>query len=166
MRILSVLSALVLLFFACNEAAENNVLSTSQSYVDSLNNSKHLPPDFRESGDTAFISGRMALFFLPDSAKAEKLKSGNKEEFFTTADDYLVYIAETREYIDSTGLFNKTTDKNIFVFIKNNGERKILKSNSTDNIWGSYFFDGVKDPISADIFDGGHEDYKNYFSKF
>ncbi len=165
MRILSVLSALILLFFACNEAAENNSLSTSQSYVDSLNNSKHQTPEFRESGDTAFVSGRIALFFGPDSIQIEKLKAGNEEEFYTAADDYLFYIAQTREYIDSTDLVNKTTDKNIFIFIKNNGDRKILKSNSTDNIWGLYFFDGVKDPMPVDVVDA-HEDYKNYFIKF
>lgn len=155
---------LALIFYSCNS-------DTVQKPTNHENSPLAKEIDINASASSTdsnvlIINTKTAVFYEPDSIQIEKRKSqGNEEDFYAGADDYLWYMNESFNYLDSVQLpITNVREKRILKFVNVDGESTIINLDTLSDLWGVYFFDGQKSPMEADILDIG-SDYNKYFNK-
>ena len=114
------------------------------------------------AGDTLHLAEKCAMLIIPDSDEIEELKfEYGEENFYTSADDNMWYIAEARSYLDSMGIKTIDTDKNHILFNKADGQQFYFETGLDYLAWGLIFFDSKNDPKIVDL-----TDVRNEYAKF
>jgi hypothetical protein len=115
------------------------------------------------SADTLVVNTRAAVFYTPDSAKIEKEKALNEDDFYTAADDAAWYMYQSRQYMDSVKVRSVDLVNHRFIrFIRSNGTASYVCTDTLNDLWGVFLFDPAKAPAKGDIVDI-EASYKNYF---
>ena len=79
-------------------------------------------------------------------------------------DDYLYYMHVSRDYLEKQKLpVIDVRGKKYLSFVRADGDTKIIKMDTLQDLWGIYLFDPGKDPLYADIIEI-EADYKKYFN--
>lgn len=105
------------------------------------------------SNDTIIIESKCAVIYEPTEKYIEKSKKDvGEENFYVGADDFLFYISEANEYLESKKIKIITTENDkILKFISNNKRVAIVKPDLEKELFGIYLFDPKQDPKKINI---------------
>lgn len=150
-----IITLLILLAGCNNQKAKNELTNTRLDRSTNFNT------------DTLFVTGRVAVFYEPDTLRIQKRKKEvGDQEFNTGAGDYLYYMHLSREFIDSVKLPILTTkNKKYIKFILNDSSMQLVIIDTLPELWGVYFFEPSKKSKNVDIISIA-EEYCNYFKQF
>ena len=116
------------------------------------------------STDTIVVKSDAAIFYYPDSASLDTLKSEVDENTFTLAvSDYTHFMNSATRYIDSAKQNRITiTRGKVLKFICEDKSEHIIATNTLINFWGVILFKKQRTPKLVDItvFD---MEYMKYF---
>ncbi|MDJ1471546.1 hypothetical protein QNI19_26970 [Cytophagaceae bacterium DM2B3-1] len=114
--------------------------------------------------DTVVIDKRVALFISPDTIQIEKSKKElGEENFYVGADDYMFYMSNARDFLDSMKIATLDIQGKKFVkFMYSNKSQQIVALDTLPALWSIYFFDPNKKVKDVDM-TMIKEEYENYF---
>lgn len=103
--------------------------------------------------DTVIIESKCAVIYEPTQKYIEKSKKNiGEENFYVGADDFLFYISETNEYLESKNIKIVTTENDkILKFISNDKRVTIIKTDLEKEMFGIYLFDPKQTPKKINI---------------
>ena len=101
--------------------------------------------------------------YQPNEAQIRKIKRKiGKRDFYTTADDYSYYFSTATQFFDSVKLSVVNTSSPFIQFVQVNGNATLIKTDTIQEIWSTYYFEPNQKPKRIDLVDARNE-YKNYF---
>lgn len=103
--------------------------------------------------DTVIIESKCAVIYEPTEKYIEKSKkNADEENFYVGADDFLFYISEANEYLESKNIKIVTTENDkILKFISNNKIVTIINPDLDKEMFGVYLFDPKQHPKKINI---------------
>lgn len=162
------LLAFISLMLSCNLENTTNI---KEPQVDEKKDSNSTIENFNsvennENNDTLFVDEKCSIFIIPDTLEIEKFKKNvNEGDFYAGTGDYLYYMNETSETINSKKLKQvNCTGKKFIKFIFRNGNQKTIDIANRQDLWMVYLFDLTSMPKQIDILNS-NEEYENYFNK-
>ena len=149
----SILSAII----ACRNPSKENT-----QIIDSTGR-RDIIPNILLVSDTFIVKTKSAIVYSPDSLRLEKeIKKAGHENFQIGYDDYAYYINETSNFLENKGIRVDTTSKKWIMFLLKNGSHQLIKTDTLQDLFGIFLFDGVSKPRTMDITDAEQE-YNIYF---
>lgn len=119
---------------------------------------------YYSNSDTLTIALKSAVLFQPDSLQmGKRMEKTGGNEFRQGADDYLYYMHASIDYLEKQKLpLIDAKGRKYLSFVSADGNAKIIKIDTLQDLWGIYLFDPNKKPYYADIIEI-EDDYKKYF---
>ena len=123
------------------------------------------PAETAESPQLLTITSPCAVLYGPDTTKIDRLKKrGPAEDFYTVADDYLQYTAQTREYLEQLHIPIVETSASRFRFVTGAGPATVVDRSADNYYWGLLLFDGQHAPREANLVEP-QDDVKAVFGR-
>ena len=123
----------------------------------SWNCTRPVPPPLPEFGvgDSLLVDSGAAVFFHADSLRLAKVKAILKTRTFESLTHDCYFEMQYAQSVIQKSLpaihIVTTTTNRWLVFKKTNGTRKRIDLNTINDICGVFLFDGIKDPIRANM---------------
>lgn len=162
---MNALSKLVLLcLLALASCAGNDPAKEKSDVADRLSKLEALPPPVLPGEtDTLIVTSRAAVFYQPDSLQIEaRMKEAGEEDFRAGMDDYLYYLNESWQYLESRGLPVLDAKNRTFIKFVGTDSNQLVRLDTVPELWGVYLFDPAKRYYKADM-TVVDEEYKAYF---
>lgn len=117
--------------------------------------------------DTLIVNEVAAIITEPDSLKIERRKKAlGEEDFYIGADDYLYYLNQSHNFLDSAKVNTIVAkDKKFILFVGSDKSHHLIQTDTLSELWNIYFFDPKKKMKKIDM-TAIEDEYKRYFSKF
>jgi hypothetical protein len=117
-------------------------------------NNKNAQVEEPVEGGLEMITGPAAVFYRPDSVLLDSLRGETDDESYRTAmDDWQIYLAQARAFVDSHNIKVIDTESRMLRFKMSNGSVMEFPAADNDSPFGLYFFDGIKPPHQVDLLD-------------
>lgn len=105
--------------------------------------------------DSLHITGRVAVFYHPDSIQLEKFKTiSSKAEFETTTHESFFQMRNARMVLKKFGSGVKVIEAKAvryLVFLRAGETKTIIDLDTNPNMYGLYLFEPEKEPTVADM---------------
>lgn len=144
----------LLIIVSCNEnkkkvVEKSNIVKSIA--VSKFNSSNSLIS--KVTSDTLIIKSKCAIIYQPTEKNIEKRKKEiGKEKFYVGADDFLFYLNESNEYLESKEIKIITTENDkILKFISSNKNVTIINLDLEKDVVGIYFFNPQQAPKKINI---------------
>jgi len=134
------------------ENNDNGYSIKDEKFFDNLWNKSSLESNKSKNSNLnpELISATCAIIISPTNKKIEKLKSENKDDFYTIADDNLYCISNARIFLDSIKVKTYEVEAiGTLQFKFENGNISTIDLNKFD--WGILLFDGKTNPKEIDM---------------
>jgi hypothetical protein len=97
------------------------------------------------------IRDKCAVIFNPDSIKISESKKIDENGFYTSADDAMYYLSQSRDILKSKRIQIVETDSQIIDFMVDDKLIKSIDLRENDKFWGIILFDGKDTPVEIDM---------------
>ena len=149
----------IFMLFACNQNKDLKEVQKVQKAAKEAN----VEGTFVHSA-TVKISGPMAVYFHPDSAKLSRMEQSMGEQFFTKAEESMYDISTSRDYLIKQKVKVLETEARELHFQKDDGSVKVIDLSDPKFTWGLFLFNGKADPVQADM-RKPEKQFDNYMKK-
>jgi hypothetical protein len=96
------------------------------------------------------IRNRCAVLYYPNKLKISQSKNVNETDFYTSADDAMYYIAQSRTFFKKNQIQIIETESQIIDFKTGGTLIKTINLDASE-LWGILFFDGKNIPIKINM---------------
>ncbi|HJS01701.1 MAG TPA: hypothetical protein VJ780_12280 [Flavobacterium sp.] len=145
-----------LIIVSCNENKKKVVEKSNivkSIVVSKFNSSNNLIP--KVNSDTLIIKSKCAIIYESTEKNIEKRKKEiGEEKFYLGADDFLFYLNEANEYLESKEIKIITTENDkILKFVSDNKKVTIINLDLEKDMVGVYLFNSKQAPKKINIMD-------------